>query len=783
MFIKKTKRTTKDTIPYNRVYEDGIIESEGGFFSKAYSFGDVNFETASSEEQKRIFFAYEDLLNSLEDDTVMQVVIRNMKAESRQELLEKFIFKGHRDALVEQRDRMNELIMDRIAAGKNGMKQEKQIVFGIRADDTLRAKTLLDGMDSQVDEAMKKISPGLSAEALDAEKRLRPLFEIYNQDGEGMFENVRRKDGSTAFSLKAMYKQHLTTKDVISPSGFDFSPKNYFRVGNTFGRSMYLSKITSHELKTEFLQQLANINASTLISVIYEPIPQAKILKMVKRNTEALNEERNIVGDSRFELNNAYESSVDLWNDLVNRKQRAFHVTVSVTLFAGTKEELENVTRQVLVISKNNFAPFRNLFARQEDGLNTCIPLARNYIDERMLLTTESACVFLPFTSLELEMENGINYGTNLMTKNQVFCNRLEFKSYHELIFGGTGSGKSGMAKMEMLQVLMRSQNHCVYVIDPKGEYADFALKNGGEVVVIAPGTHTFLNPMDMDITPVDGVDPMATKADYIHGLVEIMQRGREITADEQGIIDRAVRSVYQGYLDYMEYNNQEDTSIDRSACPTLKDLYYALLEQPEPQARTIANSIEMYAAGSLNVFSNRTNVDTSKRLVVYDIHMLGSGSRPLGLYVCLNELINKTIENRRKDYWTWMYIDEMQYVMRSQIATHYLSTMWQILRAMNGVLTGILQNTNEIMASAEGKNILGNSNFVMAMGLSHTDRMNLKEFLNLSATEVNLLTDPREGTGLLCAGSLRIPVDNYIDRHKHPELFNLINTKGKTAA
>ena len=782
MLFRKAKRTTKDTIPYSRVYEDGIIESEGGVFSKAYSFGDVNFETASNEEQKRIFFAYEDLLNGIEDDMTMQVVIRNMKAESRQALLEKFIFKGRRDSLVEQRHRMNELIMDRIAAGRNGMKQEKQIVFSVRSDDTLRAKSILDGMDSQVDEAMSRISPGLTADPMDAERRLRSLFEVYNQDGEGMFENVRRKDGSIAFSLKAMYQQHQTTKDVIAPTGFDFSQKNYFQIGNTYARSMYLQK-TDVELKTEFLQQLANVNTSALISIIYEPIPKAKILKMVKRNTEALNEERNLVGDSRFELNNALESSKDLWNDLANRKQRAFHVTVALTLFAESRNELENVTRQILSISKNSFAPFRNLFARQEDGLNTCLPLARNYLDERLLLTTESACVFLPFTSLELEMEGGLDYGTNLMTRNQVFCNRLEFKSYHELIFGGTGSGKSGMAKIEMLQALMRSPNNCVYVIDPRGEYTDFALQNGGEVVVVAPGTSTFLNPMDMDVTPIDGVDPMSTKADYIHGLVEIMQRGREITAEEQGIIDRAIRDTYQGYLNYMESGNDDETTIDRESCPTLKDLYYKLLEQPEPQARSLANSIEMYATGSLNVFSNRTNVDTSKRLVVYDIHLLGSGSRPLGLYVCLNELINKTIENRRNGCWTWSYIDEMQYVMRSQIATHYLSTMWQILRAMNGVLTGILQNTNEIMTSPEGKNILGNTNFILAMGLSHTDRMNLKEFLDLSAAEVKLLTDPREGTGLLCAGSLRIPVDNFIDRHKHPELFNMINTKGKTAA
>lgn len=765
------------------VYEDGIIEDDDGYFSKAYRFGDVNFETASSEEQKRIFFAYEELLNGIEDDMTMQVLIRNTKSESRLSTFEKFIYKPLRDSLNQHRTFMNRLIMDRIASGKNGLRQDKQIIFSVKADDTLRAKAVLDQTDLTVDSAMKRISGNLSAVPLDAAERLRTFFEIYNQDGEGQFENIRRKDGTLGFSLKAMYKQHRTTKDVIAPGGFDFRERNYFRIGDTYGRSMFLSKVDI-ELKTEFLQSLANINTSSLISITYEPIPQQKVLKMVKRNTEALSEERNLVGE-KFELKNALESSMDLWNELLNRKQRAFHVTVAITVFADTKQELDNVTRQVLAISKGSFAPIRTLFARQEDGLNTCLPLGRNYIDERLLLTSESASVFLPFTSLELEMENGINYGMNLMTRNQVFCNRLYFRNYHEIIFGGSGSGKSASAKLEMLQVLMRSKQNCVYVIDPKGEYATFARQIGGEVVVIAPGTTTFLNPLDMDVTPVDGVDALSTKADYVLGLVEIMQHGRELSAIEQSIIDRAVRIIYRGYLNHMELMSDDETTMDRdeAALPTLKDLYYALLEQPEPEARMLASSIEMYAAGSLTVFANRTTVDTKKRMVVYDIHLLGSGTKALGLYVCLNELINKTIENRRKDMWTWTYIDEMQYVMKSQIATRYLGNMWAILRAMNGVLTGILQNTNDILSSAEGRNILGNTNFILAMGLSHTDRMNLKEFLNLSSTEVKLLTDPREGTGLFCAGSLRIPVDNYIDENKHPELFGLINTKGKAAA
>ena len=58
---KKIPRTVQESIPYERIYDFGIIESEGGLFSKAYELDDINFSIAPEEEQKEIFMNSEQI--------------------------------------------------------------------------------------------------------------------------------------------------------------------------------------------------------------------------------------------------------------------------------------------------------------------------------------------------------------------------------------------------------------------------------------------------------------------------------------------------------------------------------------------------------------------------------------------------------------------------------------------------------------------------------------------------------------------------------------------------
>ena len=79
------------------------------------------------------------------------------------------------------------------------------------------------------------------------------------------------------------------------------------------------------------------------------------------------------------------------------------------------------------------------------------------------------------------------------------------------------------------------------------------------------------------------------------------MSSETNVSAKEKSILDRCTYDVYREYV----ANNYE------GEIPTLKDLYHSLLKQPEPEARGLALSSELFITGSLNTFAQRTNVDT----------------------------------------------------------------------------------------------------------------------------------------------------------------------------
>ena len=73
----------------------------------------------------------------------------------------------------------------------------------------------------------------------------------------------------------------------------------------------------------------------------------------------------------------------------------------------------------------------------------------------------------------------------------------------------------------------------------------------------------------------------------------------------EKTVIDRCIRKIYQGYFENPVPENM----------PLLEDLYNALLEQDEAEAKHVATALEIYVHGSLNIFNHRTNVDITNVL------------------------------------------------------------------------------------------------------------------------------------------------------------------------
>lgn len=792
---KKLPKTVQESIPYERVYNYGIIESGNGLFSKAYTLEDINFSIAPQDEQKAIFLDYEKLLNSFSDANSFQIIIQNFKADKATTLKE-VRFRPQRDSLNKYRQEANSILMEKISEGNNSLKQTKYLVVTHRDNDVDHAINVMRGIDQDVKKAIQTIAPEKRVTYETTEQRLETLYNIYHKDEDGTFGNAMTNDGRLYLDIEALAKQGLTTKDFIGPQSFLFKD-NYFKIGETYGRVLYLDKIPTY-LSTDYLADLANVNAEMLISLNFQPVDSASALKMIKNQLLSINAQMSQLEKTATkegysvdlispDLKASRDATKDLMHDVVSRDQKIFNSTILVTVFADTKEELMDIIRQINTVTNRHQCPLRTLTFQQEDGFNACLPLGVNNLSLKRLLTTESAAIFMPYTSQELHHKNGIYYGLNQITSNLILFDRLNPKAhnFNGLFLGDSGSGKSFAAKCEMMSALLRSDRNRVYIIDPQSEYKKMADALGGEVVELSATSKTFINPFDMDIEYSGEDDPVAMKSEYIMGMIEIMLgKGKELTAKERSIVDRCVKDIYRGYIEHVDElrrkhveSNRPGTppTQDKTATPTLSDLYNELLRQKEEEAQNLASTIEIYTQGSLSTFAHRSNLDTSGNIVVYDVKNLGSGMKRLGLHICLNDIWNKMFDNYRKGLRTWIYIDEFYLLLQNESAANFLMMIWKTARKWNCIPTGITQNTEDMLSSPTTRNIANLTNFIVMLSLPKLDRTNLNELWQIPQSQLSYVTNSPKGHGLIYTGDTILPFDN--EYPSNTELYSIMNT------
>lgn len=781
-------KTVQESIPYTTVFKTkGTIETRPGSYTRAYNLEDINFKIAPDSDQVAIFRSYGDFLNTFSANVEFQVIIQNHSADRRASL-EDIRFRLQSDGLNKYRQEMNGILLDKLTEGKKSLKQEKYLIVGIKDDDVEHAMVQLDNLDKEVEKSLHRISADVTVKPQSITERLEHLFNFYNQDGQSVFYNDM-KDGKTPyFNYDKLLHAGLSSKDVIGPSGIEFKP-NYFTMGETFGRAMYLENVPTW-LSTDFISDLSDVPCNLVISIHHRPIETAKAMRMIKDHMTSVNaqiaeQQKNAARNGyTFDLISpdlalAQKQTRALMDDVIGRDQKLYHLTFTVCVFANSKDELEDNTKMINAISNKYMCPIKTLSFQQEQGLNSSLPLCLKEVAVDRLYTTESASIFIPYTSLELYQKEGNYYGLNQSSNNMILYSRLTGRNYNGLIFGESGAGKSFTAKCEMVSVLLRSDKNQVYVIDPEAEYIGLARALKGEIVDLTPGSQTYVNPLDMDIDYDGESDPVSMKMDYIVSMVEIMLgQGRSLDPQARSILGRCVNNIYKGYIDHMNQLKKQGSSItcDKAAMPTLNNLYNELKRQDSAVAQTLANIIEVYATGSFATFAHRSNVETDSSFVVYNIKNLGTGMKDLGLHVCLNDIWNKMIENRKKGIYTWIYIDEFYLLLQSDSAAKFLMQVWKRARKWWGVPTGIMQNTEDLLRSADSRNIINNTSFIMMLSLPKLDRTNLGDLLQIPDSQLTYIANAQPGHGLIYTGKTVLPFDDTFPTDT--ELYRLMNTK-----
>ena len=254
------------------------------------------------------------------------------------------------------------------------------------------------------------------------------------------------------------------------------------------------------------------------------------------------------------------------------------------------------------------------------------------------------------------------------------------------------GSGKSMSCKSEIVSVFLCTPDD-VYICDPEAEYYPLVKRLHGQVVKLSPTSKSYVNPLDINLNYSEDENPLALKSDFVLSFCELVMGGKNgLEAIEKTVIDRAVQVIYRPYLADPRPENM----------PILSDLHQALLDQHIPEADRVAQALDLYVNGSLNVFNHRTNVNIENRIVAFDIKELGKQLKKLGMLIVQDQIWGRVTQNRSQGKATWYFCDEFHLLLREEQTAAFSCEIWKRFRKWGGIPTGATQNVKDLLSGKQ---------------------------------------------------------------------------------
>lgn len=747
----------QDVIPVKEVLDDGIFRIDDKKYSKMFCFQDVNYVTLGEDEKETVFMNYSALLNTFGVNCDAKVTVCNHRL-NKDSFENNILLPLKGNAIDEYRREQNMVLINAIRQ-KNAITQDRYLTITVEKTDVEAVKILFTNLEAELKEHFKNL--GSTFRPVGTYERLRILHDFYRTGEEDNF----------AYEPMGLQHHGYDIKDYFCPYSIELK-KDCFKLGHRYGRVLYLKTYATF-IKDEMITELSSMNQNLMLSIDVEPVLMEQAIKDAEKRLLGIetnitnwqrrqNQNNNYSATVPFELEQQQQEMKDFLNDLTTRDQKMMSGLITIVHTADTKEQLDNDTDTLLTVARRYLCELSVLKYQQLQGMNTALPYGVRDIHITRTLTTESMAVLMPFRTQEIQHEHGIYYGQNAVSQRVIIADRRQLMNGNSFILGVSGSGKSFSAKCEISNLYLSSDSD-VIIIDPEREYTKLVKALGGEVINISSTSPNHINAMDISKDYDGNENPVARKSEFIMSLCEQLMDGTTLGAKEKSIIDRCTALVY------MKHENSKTV-------PTLKDFYYSLLEQDEPEAKEIALSIELFINGSLNTFAKETNVDTDSRLICYDIFDLGKPLMPIGMLVVLDSILNRITSNKAKGKSTFIFIDEIYLLFQHEYSANFLFTLWKRVRKYNAFATGITQNVDDLLQSHTARTMLANSEFLIILKQAGTDIKELAKLLHISEPLVEYLANAKVGQGVLKVGANFISFVNNFP--KETKLYRLITTK-----
>ena len=124
----KKGKSAQDSIPYERMWPDGICRVSDSHYTKTIQFQDINYQLSQNEDKTAIFEGWCDFLNYFDSSIHFQLSFLNLAA-SEETFANSISIPPQRDAFDSIREEYTTMLQNQLARGNNGLIKTKCIPF------------------------------------------------------------------------------------------------------------------------------------------------------------------------------------------------------------------------------------------------------------------------------------------------------------------------------------------------------------------------------------------------------------------------------------------------------------------------------------------------------------------------------------------------------------------------------------------------------------------------------------------------------------------------------
>lgn len=762
-----------NTIPYKKILDDDIFFLGKKMYSKAYTFDDINFNLSDEEQQYMYLERYIEFLSILDDTVDCQICCWNSQI-NMEDFKKKTLIPTKADDLFEYRYEFNSRVLEEnIRKGQNAIQKHMYITLTIKAPDEETAIRRFKSLDITATNTFNRIG-NTNMRVLTSQERVEMLKDFFVGTDDMPVPLLTEKD--YAKGIDKLY---------CAPDYFDFK-KDYFMFNNTYAKTIYIREYPS-TATSEILTELLATGIEIMVTTNIETYDSAEARKLVQHQITAIDTDMakrevkaaqhgNFSNQMPQRIKNQRDAMVSVYDKITMKDQKLFMTNMQILIKAESFEELNNNLEVIESTLKRSGCIKGEMAWEQEHGMCDCLPIGyQRKFGWMRTMPSESVAIFMPFNVKEMQMENSVYYGLNMLSHNIILFDRMKgLVNPSGFVLACPGSGKSFTVKREIVNVFLGYEDADILVIDPEREYWKLAEAFGGEVVKFSNGSKNHINPFDFDFRLLEDeeIDIIADKCQLLTSFISCMDSKHPLNAQEKSFVDRCVRKAYA--------KSNVLTTLDPKDMPTLGTFLECMKEETENINKDMKDkliiTVDMYVNGSAKYFDNQTNVNTKSRFIAYDIRDLNGNLKTQSMLLILDYIWNRLSENRDKGRKTYIYFDEAHLLFQDEYSLDYLRMLWKRARKYGGVLTGITQNVEDLLKDDKSRSMLSNSEFLVLLKQNPADAAKLQDILHFTDSEIQYVNDTPAGHGILVlGGKTKIPF--YDEFPKDTKLYSMMTT------